>query len=448
MKTKLFTLSLALICNIGTIFASVAIDGFTFDLNEKELTAVLTGCSLTDSVVIPDSVTYQTKKYCIKSVGDYAFDKRTGMTSVTIPYNITSIGQSAFNGCTGLTSITIPDNVLTIGSGAFSGCTSLTSATLSNNITSLEDYLFNGCGYLTSVVIPNGVTSIGYYSFYNCTHLTSIIIPNSVTIIGGGAFRNCRNLTSLTIGINVTNISRLAFASCTSLTSISIPNSVTNIEDYAFDGCNSLASVTCLAVFPPSMGTGVFTYAKCSKIPLYVPADAIYDYKYANQWKDFGSILPISAKTTETTGIQTTSTENTVDISWPVISGVAKYELIIKDAEGNEICTLVFNAKGQLVSFAFHAPSRNNAPQQLQETGFVYTITGLSSGKKYTYVFTATNNSGNILRTESGTFYTNSPTGVDDIQNTRSQSSKVFRNGQILILRGDHTYTLTSQEVK
>jgi hypothetical protein len=87
---------------------------------------------------------------------------------------VTSIGQFAFNYCTGLTSITIP-----------------------NSVTQINPALFQGCSGLTSITIPNSVTSIEYGAFNNCTGLTSITIPNSVTKIESGAFARCPNLKTV-----------------------------------------------------------------------------------------------------------------------------------------------------------------------------------------------------------------------------------------------------------
>ena len=101
--------------------------------------------SYSGSVIIPDSVTYSGKAYCVKYIGDYAFSNSDKLTSVTIPKSVISIGQYAFYRCSDLTSVIIPNSVTYIGSGAFYGCRSLTSITIPYNITYISSESFYFC---------------------------------------------------------------------------------------------------------------------------------------------------------------------------------------------------------------------------------------------------------------------------------------------------------------
>jgi len=230
-----------------------------------------------NSVVIPIEVTYKNQTSKVTSIGNDAFFKCSGLTSVTIPNSVTRIGDDAFAYCSGLTSVTIPNSVTRIGYRAFSSCSGLTSikvesgntsydsrdncnaiietesntliagcqsTTIPNSVTSIGGYAFRGCSGLTSVTIGNSVTSIGDFAFGGCSGLTSVTIPNSVTTIGAFAFQGCSGLTSVAIGSSVTRIRLRAFYGCNGLTSVTIPNSVTSIGSEAFAYCSGLTSVT------------------------------------------------------------------------------------------------------------------------------------------------------------------------------------------------------------
>jgi len=190
-------------------------------------------CSSLTSVTIPDSVT---------SIGDYAFRKCSSLTSVTIPDGVTSIGRWAFY-YSGLTGITIPDSVTTIGDNVFYDCDSLTSVTIGNSVTTIGSSAFAHCNRLTSVIIPNSVATIGESVFQACDGLISVALGDSVTTIGNFAFNSCDSLTNVTIGNSVTTIGNDAFSWCTNLASVIIPDSVTSIGNSAFWNCTSLARV-------------------------------------------------------------------------------------------------------------------------------------------------------------------------------------------------------------
>lgn len=217
------------------------------------------------------------------------------------------------------------------------------------------------------------------------------------------------------------------------------------LESRAFCYCSSIETLTCYSQRPPTVNEYALYGVDYSTI-VYVPADYLENYKMHDAWGLY-DVRPIGAKSTEATEVTVTPSDNTVDVVWPAISGAATYELVIKDKDGNVICTLVFNSNGQLTSIAFNAPSRDHAPQQTQASGFSFTVTGLEEGNSYDLTITAKNGSGVTLDEKSVSFTTGGEQGIENI-NTSSNIYKVALDGQIFILRGDKTYTLTGQEIK
>ena len=211
------------------------------------------------NMLIPTIVTYNNREYTVVSIGEAAFCRCTGLTSVTIPSTIVSIGKGAFCRCNGLVSIVIPNSVTSIGEMVFYYCSGLTSVTLPNSVTIISDLAFFYCGRLASVTIGDFVTSIGLQAFYNCETLASITIPGTVTSIGKYDFYNCRGLASITIPNSVTSVDELAFGGCSGLTSVTIPDSGVRFGAKIFEGCVGLTepvyNAECFVVFPCGYAT-------------------------------------------------------------------------------------------------------------------------------------------------------------------------------------------------
>ena len=401
--------------------------------------AAFANCESLVSINIPNSVT---------KIGDGAFGGCDGLTSIEIPNSVTKIGDGAFISCDGLTSIEIPNSVTSIGHEAFKWCRGLTSVKIGNSVQSIGNYAFQECSSLTSITIPNSVTGIAQLAFKDCTSLTSVTIGNGVEFISLAAFSGCSRLSYVSIGNRVISIHQSAFYDCSSLTSITLPASVQDIYQEAFYRCTGLISMKCYATNPPDLEYYGIGENQRTKMSLYVPVGSVEQYKSADTWKEFGSILPISATDTETTDIKATPTENSVDVIWTVITGAAIYELVIKDKDGKIVCTLIFNAQGQLMSIAFNAPSRDGAPLHTQTTGFFFTVTGLEPGTEYDLTITAKNESGQVLDKKNMSFHTNWPNGIEDIHVDSDKPVKVLMDGQIYILRGEHVYDAEGKMVK
>lgn len=200
-------------------------------------------------VIIPSSVVHDNVEYTVTSVGVYCFKECDALKEVVIPEGVTGIGSGAFDICYALESVSIPNTVTEIGSGNFVRCYALKNLTIPENI----------------LRINSGFCSM-------CTSLEDIVVPKEVTFIGWGSFANCDALKSAVISGNVLRL-----------------------EGQNFIHDKSLTEVTCYAKNVPVLGDICF-----SRLPeyglidvLYVPGDAVTDYKNSDWAQYFKEILPI-----------------------------------------------------------------------------------------------------------------------------------------------------------
>jgi hypothetical protein len=224
------------------------IDGIRYRLDEDNKTAAVIKKEngYDGDIIIPKTVVFNERTYCVTSIEYSAFEKCSSLTSIVIPDSVKSIGRCAFRNCESLTSITIPDSVTSIDSETFDTCSSLTSIVVAPGNTVYDSRencnaiietrsksLLYGC---QTSLIPNSIKSIGYRAFCGCESLTSITIPNSVGWIEKQAFADCENLTSVTIPDSLTSIGVGAF-DCYSLRSITFQGTIAQweiIESYSY----------------------------------------------------------------------------------------------------------------------------------------------------------------------------------------------------------------------
>ncbi len=141
------------------------------------------GTSTTEtSIIVPDYVTWNGKKYVVDDIGPYAFYNFTSLKTVRLPSHLRYIGYEAFWNAplegtlalpyglysinnysfenTNLTRLIIPSSVITVSTSAFVGMNSLTELVLNGAI---SDFLNNNRAYNLSylpstcrILVPTG----------------------------------------------------------------------------------------------------------------------------------------------------------------------------------------------------------------------------------------------------------------------------------------------------
>lgn len=157
MKTRFFTLFLALIASVGSILAQNGTCGasLTWNLTNGVLTVSGTGDMYDYSLSSPQWTPYE-----------------SSINTVVIDEGVTRIGACAFNYYTSLQNVTISNTVTSIGKGSFAN-TSISSIDIPNSVKEIGNASFQSCEYLTSVTIGNSVTSISNYAFSGCNAIRS-----------------------------------------------------------------------------------------------------------------------------------------------------------------------------------------------------------------------------------------------------------------------------------
>jgi len=317
----------------NTVYSSLLSNGL-FKKGPKGYTLVI-GCNNT---VIPKGVV---------AIASYAFEDRTGLTSITIPQSVKKIGSYAFSGCSNLANVTIED-LETMGVDAFEECNNLRKV-VSTRITPPTDFFY---GFPSStkdnaiLYVPKGCKAAyeNAYPFRKFKEIVEFLSPSRNVVfadvntkqlcvdnwdresdgelstneaasvsdimdvfkgtsirsfnelryftgllkIDHEAFYGCSYLTSIVIPKNVRSIGYASFAYCHDLKTVFIPNSVSTITSEAFNGCYNLGEVYIDRATPIAIDEDVFSNR--SNSVLYVPSGAKAAYEVANYWKEFKEI--------------------------------------------------------------------------------------------------------------------------------------------------------------
>ena len=338
MKTNLLIVLFLLLTQVVSAANGVLINGiyYRFDSSKKEAevtngpnsdVSIFDNTTLTyytNTVTVPQSVTYNGVTYKVTSIGKGAFAVNRRLKKVNLPESVVSIQDNAFTCCDDMQSIYIPKSVKYIEYGAFYGCIGLNSVVVDkdnknydsrnncngiietetselifgnqntkipNSVTRIGEWAFAGQSLLTTVDIPNSVTSIGSWAFDE-SGLKSMVMPNSIIALGTNVFMYCQALETLVFSESLEIISGFLLNQCHALKSITIPASVKVVEEYALAYCNNIQSITFLSTTPPTIYPGSFeAHYHNYAITIHVPEGCRDTYEDSTVGQPFTNIV-------------------------------------------------------------------------------------------------------------------------------------------------------------
>ena len=431
----------------------------------------------------------------VKSIESEAFYGCQSITAITFPESLKSIGYCAFSGCTKIrTKITIPVNVSYIGEDAFAACTGIDSVKWNaRNCTA---------GWAVHWVYSSPFLGVLYFTFGdevesipNCLcaqlSISSVTIPSRVTSIGFRAFYKCSRLTSITVQAEVPPVAdRAAFEEVPTDIPVYIPCGTKEAYQSA-EGWKNFTNYIeptgfTLNVTSRDLNNGtieMIEMASCANSEAVFKAVANEHYHFT-RWSDGNTDNPRTITLTQDVSLVAEFAPNQYTITTSAqngtITGGGTYDYgttatltaiagehyhFTQWNDGNTDNPRKITVEGDATytaEFAIdqHTITVNCNPQQGMVTGAgIYdygTQVTLTATANDGYEFTRwsngiTDNPYILTATEDLTLEAQfiSTTAVEDIRaNDATAPRKVFRDGQVLILRDGKTYTTTGVEVK
>ena len=279
------------------------------------------------NLILPDTVTFEGKRYQVTAIGDNAFNdypEKSSVVTLKISENVDSIGKYAFNGFSEVKKIWLPSSLILIKEWAFNGCNKITHVCSqmvnpqpmgdklfpsipTNNTATLfipseEGYNNDSWTKFSNLVVGTFVNDykedngIIYSCYTNATGDTKAIVTKAETnyikealIKDSVTFGELKEGTNDKIYYQITSIGKYAFQLCTQLETLELPSKLEAIGSKAF--VNSPNIKTIVSLVPGGVVgslndniTNVFSTPSPTPEKIYVPTeDAVKQYKEA--WK-------------------------------------------------------------------------------------------------------------------------------------------------------------------
>ena len=210
---------------------------------------------------------------------------------------------------------------------------------------------------------------------------------------------------------------------------ISIITNADNMGDVAGSGAYEYNKVATLLAMPSAGNHFVQWSDGSTENPHYVKV--LGDKMYIATFATGASASEARGETATNDGVAVTPFETKAEFTWPSITGVASYSLVIwaDEAQGKKVCTLTFNANGQLTNIDF---TQSVKPQGSASVGGLnFTVTGLKPSTTYGYTLDAKDAEDEVIETKHGTFTTMGASGIADIT---AAGINIYTEGRTIIV--------------
>jgi hypothetical protein len=334
---------------------------------------------------------------------------------------------------------------------------------------------------IDSIALPFGLTDIGAYAFactYNLRTISNLPRLKNLRFIGEQAFRDAWKLEEIDLlpCNQLTEIPQMMCSNDSALQFVSLPRNVQSIGNQAFKNCVALQQIVCPALVPIPVDPSVFEGVDKQNCVLRVPARSLSVYQNAPVWQEFFHM--------DTDGFYYIETAVSDPLAGSVTGGGAymRGEKVTLSAEANLGYRFVSWSDGHLYETRIVTVTQDENFTAIFEPIPMHTLTVVANDDTMGSVtgsgiyeegaevtITATPNAGYRLQSWSFTdepidtviftiptsdatvtaYFAPCTEALEDVSDTSSSSvNKLLRDGQILIQRGDRTYTLTGQEVR
>ncbi|MCM1033593.1 MAG: leucine-rich repeat domain-containing protein [Odoribacter sp.] len=341
----------------------------------------------------------------IAEMGIGAFSNCAELTEVSI--STSNIGEATFAGCPILASVSI--NVpLAVPAYAFNACPSLAAVIGSDKVESIGSRAFALCGVLSEFSFGRNLTDIGAEAFIeagltdvdlaDCRELESVEdwafarMPNlksvnlgSARTLGAGIVFECPELvdmhfsdraavvpdyaytknvsmdTTVMFNPDVTHIGRHALSGLTQVSTITLPPALEYVGDAAMENMTGLSTINLGVSQVPATGENVWAGVDQTNVDLYVPEEAVDNYRATPQWQEF-RITGVSGITDVESPVADAVIRACFDGNMIIVeyTGIDLTAVTVYDVDGTQMLPSVSaDASGRMIIDATSLPARS-----------------------------------------------------------------------------------------